>query len=203
MAAGLTTPNTLYEMLQTRTSTSKLVAGIVAAIAGSMLLTLAAKIQVPVWPVPVTLATLAVALIAGAAGWRIGVASVVLYIIQGLAGLPVFSNGGGIAYIFSPTFGFIIGFVVMAYLIGRASDAGLAKKVLPMLAVMLLADAICLVFGYVWLVALSGGATWIDQTNVLGSAFAKAVQPFLIWDALKMALAAITVAGASAVLLRK
>ncbi|MDB5507404.1 MAG: hypothetical protein JWR75_2042 [Devosia sp.] len=203
MAAGLTTPNTLYEMLQTRTSTSRLVAGIVAAIAGSMLLALAAKIQVPVWPVPVTLATLAVALIAGAAGWRIGVASVVLYIVEGLSGLPVFANGGGPAYILSPTFGFIIGFVPMAYLIGRASEASLGKKILPMLAIMLAADAICLVFGYAWLVAFSGGATWIDQTDVLGSAFAQAVQPFLIWDALKMALAAITVSGASAVLLRR
>lgn len=72
-----------------------------------------------------------------------------------------------------------------------------------MLAIMLLADAVCLVFGYAWLVALSRGASLIDQANVLGSAFAHAVQPFLIWDALKMALAAITVSGASAVLLRK
>jgi len=57
-------------------------------------------------------------------------------------------------------------------------------------------DAVSFLLGFVWLIAMAGSASWIDQSNVIVSAFAKAVQPFVIWDLLKMALAALTVAGA-------
>ena len=76
---------------------------------GTVLLAIAAQIKVPVMPVPVTLQSLLVALFAAAFGWRIGVATVALYIIEGLSGLPVFAGGGGPLYVLSPTFGFILG----------------------------------------------------------------------------------------------
>src|SRR5690606_33159875 len=136
-------------------------------------------------------------------GWRIGVATVALYIAQGLAGLPVFTFGGGWAYVMSPTFGFILGYLPMAYIIGRAADAGASGKVFRLFAVMLLADAVVFAFGFMWLLAISGivlqsGGTlpgWIDPGNLLGSAYGVAIQPFILWDVLKLAFAAITVAG--------
>ena len=69
---------------------------------------------------------------------------------------------------------------------------------LSLFAVMVAASAmlLVLVLGFVWLLALSGNAGWIDQNDVVGSAFRGAIQPFVIWDILKMALAALTVTGA-------
>ncbi len=202
MALDLTTPNTLLGLMQPRTASARRIAAVATVILGTAVLTLAAKISVPVQPVPVTLQTLAVAVLAATFGWRIGVATVALYLVEGLAGLPVFANGGGPQYILSPTFGFIVGWLPMAYIIGQVAERA-GSRLLPLLGGMIVADAVSFVFGYSWLLALSGGATWIDQSNVLASAFAKAVQPFIVWDLLKMALAALTVSGAWSLLRRR
>jgi biotin transport system substrate-specific component len=173
----------------------RLVGALATIVVATLLLAAAAHVRIPFIPVPATLQSLAVALIAAALGARLGVATIVLYTIEGLSGLPVFTNGGGAAYVFSPTFGFILGWVPMALIIGMAADRGLSKRIVPLALVMIAADAVSFVFGYAWLVAMSGGASWIDQANVLGSAFDIAVKPFLVWDGLKMALAAVTIAG--------
>lgn len=203
MALTLTTENTLLGIFAPKEGTARTVTAFATAILGTLVLYVSARIQVPGIPVPVTLQTFAVALLAAAFGWRIGLATVALYLAEGLAGLPVFANGGGPQYVFSPTFGFLVGYLPMAYIIGRATDLGASGKVLPLLIAMIVGDAVCFVFGYGWLVAMSGGAAWIDQTNVLGSAFAKAVQPFIVWDLLKMAFAALTVSGAWALFRRR
>lgn len=211
MAVTLTTQNTVLGVLLSQRDRTSLLANLVTVVLGSLLLTLSAKISVPVLPVPVTLATFAVAALAAGFGWRIGVATVALYIAQGLAGLPVFTFGGGWAYVMSPTFGFILGYLPMAYIIGRAADAGASGKVFRLFAVMLLADAVVFAFGFIWLLAVSGivlqsGGTlpgWIDPGNLLGSAYGVAVQPFILWDALKLVFAAITVAGLWSLLRRK
>jgi len=203
MALTLTTSNTLLGLLQPRTANAKALMALATVIAGTALLALAARINVPVQPVPVTLQSLAVAMLAAAFGWRIGLATVALYIAQGLAGLPVFANGGGPHYILSPTFGFIVGWLPMAYIIGRVADRGASGKVVPLFGAMVLGNAISFLFGYAWLLAMSGGASWIDQSDVIGSAFAKAVQPFIVWDFLKMAFAAITVSSAFVLLRRR
>jgi len=195
MASVTAAPTTLYGAFEPRTRTATLVSAVVITVLMSLVLAVAANIKVPVFPVPVTLATFAVAMIAGTFGWRIGVATVALYIAQGLAGLPVFSNGGGAHYLMSPTFGFILGYLPMAYLIGRAAEAGLSARPVLLIAAMAAADAVCLLLGFLWLLTLSGSAPWIDQSNLIGSAFAAAVQPFIVWDLLKMVLAGLTVAG--------
>ncbi len=195
MAIALTTPNTLFGALQPRAGLARLVAVPLAIVLGTLLITLAAKISVPVWPVPVTLQSMAVAGLAAAFGWRIGVATVALYLIEGMAGLPVFASGGGAAYLMGPTGGFLLGYLPMAYLIGRASDAGASRNALRLGLAMLAGEAVLLACGYAWLVALSGGAGWIDQSNVLLSAFEKAVAPFIVWDLLKLAFAGLTVSG--------
>jgi len=196
MAVTLTTPNTLLGVFQPKGDAAKLAANLATVVLGTLLITICAKINVPVWPVPVTLQGFAIAALSAAFGLRIGVATVALYLLEGALGLPVFATGGGLAYLVGPTGGFLLGFLLMAAVIGYAADNGASGKPLTMFAVMIVADAALLVLGFAWLVALSGSAGWIDQNNVIASAFAGAIQPFLIWDVLKMALAALTVTGA-------
>ncbi|MEO5805805.1 biotin transporter BioY [Devosia sp.] len=196
----MTTSNTLLGALAPKGEAAKLATNIVTVLLGTLLLTLSAKISVPVWPVPVTMQTFAVAALAAAFGWRIGVATVLAYLVEGASGLPVFASGGGLAYFAGPTTGFLLGYLPMAYIIGRATDLGASNRPFTLFGAMLLGDAVLFVCGFVWLMAMAGHASWIDQANVVGSAFAKAVQPFIIWDILKMGLAALTVTGAWALL---
>jgi biotin transport system substrate-specific component len=195
MASATTIPNTLLALFQTRTRATGLVSNMAIVLFGTLFLAICAKIQVPVWPVPVTLQGFAVAVIAAAFGLRIGVATVALYLAEGAAGLPVFATGGGAAYFAGPTGGFLIGFLAMAAIIGHAADRGASGRPLALIGAMLVGNTALLLFGFVWLVALAGSAKWIDQDNVVASAFAGAIQPFVLWDALKMALAGLTVAG--------
>lgn len=196
MAVTLTTPNTLLGLIQPKGDIAKLASNLATVVLGTLLITICAKINVPVWPVPVTLQTFAVAALAAAFGMRIGVATVALYLLEGAAGLPVFATGGGLPYLMGPTAGFLLAYLPMAAIIGFAADRGASGKPITLFATMLAADALVFVVGFLWLLTMAGQAQWIDQTDVVASAFAKAVQPFIIWDVLKMALAALTVTGA-------
>jgi biotin transport system substrate-specific component len=195
MAVTLTTPNTLLGVYQPKSGAAKLATNAAIVVLGTLLITAAAKINVPVWPVPVTLQSFAIAALAAAFGMRIGVATVALYLAEGFMGLPVFAAGGGAAYLLGPTGGFLAGFLAVAAIVGYAADRGASGRPLALFGAMLVATAVLYAFGFSWLVAMAGSASWVDQTNVVGSAFAKAVQPFLVWDALKMAFAALTVTG--------
>lgn len=195
MALTLTTPNTILGVLEPKSQATRLVSNVFTVLLGTVLITLAAKINVPTWPVPVTLQSFAIAALAAAFGWRIGVATVVAYLLEGAAGLPVFATGGGIAYLMGPTGGFLLGFIPMAFIIGRAADLGASGRVGLLFLTMLVAETVLLALGFLWLLTLGAGASWLDPANLIGSAFAKAVQPFLVWDALKMLFAALTVTG--------
>jgi biotin transport system substrate-specific component len=195
MAVTLTTPNTILGVLEPKSQTTRLVSTVFTVLLGSVLITLAAKINVPTWPVPVTLQSFAVAALAAAFGWRIGMATVIAYLLEGAAGLPVFATGGGIAYLMGPTGGFLLGFIPMAYIIGRAADLGASARLGMLVLAMLIADAVLFSLGFLWLLTLGAAASWLDPANLVGSAFAKAVQPFLVWDGLKMLFAALTVTG--------
>lgn len=204
MAVTLTTPNTLLGVFQPKGDAARLASNLATVVLGTLLITICAKINVPVWPVPVTLQGFAIAALAAAFGLRIGVATVALYLIEGAAGLPVFAGASaGIPYLMGPTGGFLLGFLVMAAIIGYAADKGASGKPLVLFAAMVVADAVLLVLGFVWLLALAGNAGWIDQSDVVGSAFRGAIQPFVVWDVLKMALAALTVTGAWNVLAKR
>lgn len=195
MTTSFVTPNTLLGAMTSKTRTMNALTSFAVVVLGTMLLTLAAKVSIPFIPVPATFQTMAVAFIAAVLGWRMGVATVALYIVEGLAGLPVFAAGGGLGYVMSPTFGFILGWLPMAYVIGRAADAGHSRSILKIFVFMVAGNAISFALGYFWLIAMAGGASWIDQANVFGSAFDIAVKPFIVWDLLKMAFAAVTVAA--------
>jgi biotin transport system substrate-specific component len=195
MAVTLTTPNTLLGVFQPKGAVTKLAINAVTVVLGTLLITAAAKINVPVWPVPVTLQSFAIAALAAGFGMRIGVATVALYLLQGAMGLPVFATGGGLPYLVGPTGGFLLGFLAQAAIVGYAADRGASSRPFTLFGAMLAATAVLYTFGFVWLLTLAGQAAWVDQTNVLASAWAGAVQPFVVWDILKMALAALTVTG--------
>lgn len=196
MAVTLTTPNTLLGLYQPKGDVARLASSLATVVLGTLLITLCAKINVPVWPVPVTLQGFAIAALAAAFGFRIGVATVALYLLEGAMGLPVFATGGGLIYLVGPTGGFLLGFLFLAAIVGFAADKGASGKPLALFAAMLVGDAVLFALGFAWLLIMAGQAQWIDQANVVASAFAKAVQPFIVWDILKMALATMTVNGA-------
>jgi len=106
---------------------------------------------------------------------------VALYIAQGLAGLPVFAGAGaGPAYLMGPTAGFILAWIPMAAIIGYAADKGLSRNVFVLFAVMVASNVVNFLFGFSWLLALSGQAGWLDQSNVVLSAYRGAVEPFMM-----------------------
>jgi biotin transport system substrate-specific component len=211
MAATMTTPNTVLGVLLPKEGTARLIANIATVVIGSLILAAAANIKIPLQPVVINLSTLAVAIIAASFGWRIGVATVALYIAEGLAGLPFFANGGGWGYIFAPSFGFIVGYLPMAFIIGWAADRGASASIIRLFGWMLLADAVLFAFGFAWLfvvanlIVQSGGElpAWLSSGDLLTVAWNAAVQPFILWDILKMAFAAVTVAGVWTLLKRR
>jgi biotin transport system substrate-specific component len=172
--------------------------GVLLAVVGALLLTLAAKVKVPFYPVPMTLQTLVVLLIGATCGWRLGAATVLLYLAQGAAGLPVFTNTppvmAGPAYFFGPTGGFLAGFVASAAIVGFAVERGALRSLPRLFGAMLLAQVVVFAMGTAWLAfgaQMASGATGIG----LDRALAVAVQPFALGDLLKTALAALLTFG--------
>ncbi|SDG38812.1 biotin transporter BioY [Pelagibacterium luteolum] len=204
MATTFATPNTLLGLYQPKSQAARLVSALAIAFIGSVLITMAAKVNVPTWPVPVTLQSMAIAIIAGAFGFRMATATVGLYLAQGIAGLPVFAGAfAGLPYVFGPTGGFLVGFLAMAAIIGWLADRGAMRNVFSAFGAMLAGATVMFVFGFVWLMTMAGQAAWIDQSNAVASAFQGAVQPFIVWDIVKMAFAALTVVGGWSLLSRK
>ena len=102
---------------------SKLIKNLFVVLIGSILLAISAKIKIPFYPVPMTMQTFVVLLIGIAFGWKLGIATIVLYLTEGIIGLPVFSGtpekGIGLTYFFGPTFGYLVGFLVTVFLAGK------------------------------------------------------------------------------------
>lgn len=154
-----------------------------AAVAlGTVVLALSSYIEVPLVPVPVTMQTLAVTLIGALYGWRLGALTVVAWLIEGAAGLPVFSGGAAGAHHFvGPTAGYLFAFPVVAALTGWLAEAGWNGQ-RPLLAFvsMLLGNALCLALGAAWLAVVIGPE----------QAFLAGVLPFLLGGLLKSGLGA-------------
>lgn len=176
-------------------------------VAGSLFIALAAQIAVPMWPVPVTLQTLAILLVGFAYGSHLGAVTVLAYLAQGFVGLPVFtpSTLPGLAALIGPTGGFLIGFVGLAWLAGFAAERGLARGVMGTALAAIAASALLYVPGVLWPMAVASAAGvdagWAGQG--LGFYAAHFVAPFLIGDVIKAVIAALVVSGAWAALRRK
>ena len=127
---------------------------------GTLLLTASAKIQVPFWPVPMTMQTFVVLFLGAALGARLGALTVLLYLAEGALGLPVFAGtpekGLGLAYMAGPTGGYLIGFVAGAYLVGWLAERGWDRSVPRLFVAMMLGHVVILGLGWAWLTQLIG-----------------------------------------------
>ncbi len=157
---------------------------IALAIAGSLALWASAKLSVPFFPVPMTMQTFMVLAIGAAFGWRLGAATVILYLVEGATGLPVFSNsperGIGLAYMAGPTGGYLVGFVLAAMTSGWLAEKGADRNVFAMFCAMLLGALVIYLPGILWL----SGFTGMEKAISLGFV------PFVLADIFKAGLAA-------------
>ncbi len=135
---------------------SQLLHKAVAVGLGVVILTLASKVQVPFWPVPMTLQTLAVLLIGASAGMRLGAATLLAWLGLGALGAPVFATGAGIAYMAGPTGGYLAGFLLAAIIVGYLADKGHGRTILSVLAMLLAGEVAIYALGLGWLSALIG-----------------------------------------------
>ena len=160
---------------------SKLVKYLFLALVGSILLAISSKIKIPFYPVPMTMQTLVVLIIGIGFGWRLGVATIMLYLFEGIIGLPVFSGtpekGIGLVYFTGPTMGYLIGFLVAAFLAGKFNfDNNLIKNFFK----LTFATSFIYILGMLWLGGLIG---WDKPIFKLGA------QPFLLAELFKILLA--------------
>ena len=166
---------------------ARLAVQVLLVVGGSLLLWLSAKAKVVLGPVDLSLQTLVVLLIGATYGLRLGVATLALYLAEGAAGLPVFQStpekGIGLAYMVGPTGGYLLGFLVMAAIVGWAVDQGWGKSIVKLFAAMLVAELVMMAMGFSWLAVLIGAA----------KSWQFGVQPFIVPDLIKVALAALLV----------
>jgi len=164
---------------------SSLVTKVLLAIAGSMILAVSAKIHIPFYPVPMTMQTFVVLVIGMAYGWRLGGATILLYLAEGAVGLPVFSGtperGLGLAYMAGPTGGYLMGFIISAITVGWLAERGWDRNVLKTLAAMTIGTSVIFCSGLIWLGTVIG---WDKPVLALG------LTPFIYGAILKIALAA-------------
>ena len=147
---------------------------------GSIVLTISAKIKIPFYPVPMTMQTFVVLFLGISFGYKIGLSTVGLYLLEGIVGLPVFSNtperGIGMVYFTGPTMGYLIGFLSACYL---ASFINLKDSLFKILIKLTLAVSTIYILGVLWLGTLIG---WDKQIFSLG------VAPFLLAELFKVLL---------------
>jgi len=169
--------NTLAALLWPRRS----LAGTIGLVAGANLLLVAsAWVKLPMWPVPMTMQTFAVLLIAATCGARLGAAAVAAYLIEAVLGLPVLA-GGTPLLLLGPTAGYLPGFLFAAAAVGLAADRGWTRRALPLLAALLVGEALIYLPGLAWL-----QAAFLHDAP---AALAAGLLPFLLGEAAKLALA--------------
>jgi biotin transport system substrate-specific component len=171
-------------------SRSKGFAGILRAtvlvVAGTAFLTLSAKIKLSLPYVPMTLQTLVVLLIGAAYGWRLGVTTVIAYLGEGAAGLPVFAGSvGGLAPLTGPTAGYLFGFVAAAFITGWLSERGWDRSVLRLFLAMGIGHLAILLAGFAWLAF--GIKLGVEKAWLVG------VVPFIAASAIKNTLGAVLI----------
>ena len=164
---------------------SKFIKYVFLALIGSIILAISSKIKIPFYPVPMTMQTLIVLVIGIGFGWKLGSATVSLYLFEGIIGLPVFSGtpekGIGLIYFTGPTMGYLIGFLVAAYISGKFNyDNNLVKNFLK----LMLATSFIYILGMSWLGSLIG---WDKPIFQLGA------QPFLLAELLKILIATLAI----------
>ena len=164
-------------------SQTKILKSLLAVVLGSIALTISAKIKIPFYPVPMTMQTFVVLFLGVSLGYKIGLASVALYLFEGIMGLPVFSNspekGVGLVYFTGPTMGYLIGFLAASFL---ASKISMKDNFLLVLIKLIIATSTIYILGLFWLGTIIG---WEKPIFSLGA------KPFLLAEAFKIILLAL------------
>jgi biotin transport system substrate-specific component len=164
--------------------------------AATLVIALAAQISVPMFPVPMTMQTLAISVIGLTFGARLAGVTLLLYLAEGAAGLRVFANGGaGMALLVGPTAGFLWGFAGMAFLTGWMVENGFSRGTFRMFLAALLPAAFLYLPGVLGL--------WAVTPLDLSGAFNAGALPFLAADVVKSILAVMIVTGGWTLLKKK
>ncbi len=194
--AIVNSPNSLVAGLLPKQGVGRWVGFFMLALAGSIVLWVSAKTSVPFFPVPMTLQTLAILVIAATFGFRLGLAAILLYMVEGMLGLPVFSStperGIGLAYMVGPTAGYLVGFVVATGLAGWFAQRDAGQSVIKLFGVMLVGAALILGLGFAYLSTFIGAE----------AAFNVGVAPFVLGDLVKVGIAALLVPAAGKLISR-
>lgn len=154
---------------------------------GSFFVAAMAQLSIPLQPVPVTGQTFAVLLVGMLLGSRRGALALTVYLLEGLAGLPVFAEArSGLVTVLGPTGGYIVGFIAAAWLVGMLAERGFDRSLWKTLAAMFSGSVVIYLFGLAWLSTIVG----LENAPIYG------LYPFLLGDALKVAVAALLLPGA-------
>jgi len=140
-----------------------------------------AKLKIEIGPVPITMQTFAVLLSGALLGSKKGALAQITYLLLGLAGLPWFARGGGMTYIFSPTFGYIVGFILASYLVGWLCENGFDREIKRTILAMLVGNVLLYIPGILWLARFVG----FEKALEVG------LYPFIFGDLLKIFLASL------------
>lgn len=177
---------TLADVLSPRQQRSWLL-DVVLVILFSAFVALTAQVEIPLWPVPLTLQTLGVLFTGAVLGSRRGALALLLYLTEGALGLPVFAGGAsGVGYMLGPTGGYLVGFVVAAGVVGWLAQRGWDRRLVWAAVAMVIGNVIIYVCGVAWL-ALFLGDLW--------GALVKGMLLFVVGDLIKIAVAALTLPG--------
>ena len=164
-------------------SQNTMVKSLFAILLGSIALTISAKIKIPFYPVPMTMQTFVVLFLGISLGYKIGLASVSLYLFEGIMGLPVFSNspekGVGLIYFTGPTMGYLVGFLTAVFLASKINNE---DSFLIVLSKLLVATSTIYILGLFWLGILIG---WDKPIFALGA------KPFLLAEIFKVLILAL------------
>jgi len=167
------------ELIKQNTQT-KIIKSLLVILLGSIILAISSKIKIPFYPVPMTMQTFVVLLIGMSFGYKIGLATIGLYLIEGIVGLPVFSNsperGVGLVYFTGPTMGYLIGFLSACFL---ASLIKTNDNYFIIFTKLILSVSTIYILGVLWLGTLMGWNKPIIQLGVL---------PFLLAEFFKISL---------------
>ena len=169
----------LINKLKTFENFNSNVVSILVVLFGTILLAISAKIQLPFWPVPMTMQTFVIFLIGMTYSVRLSFITVSMYLFEGALGLPVFASGGGIAYLVGPTSGYLYGMLISSVVISYLANLGFSKTYFKTSISLLIGSFIIFLFGILYLGSIIG----YEKAIIAG------LLPFIPSEIFKIALA--------------
>jgi biotin transport system substrate-specific component len=194
MSALVAQPRTLVDVLLPRQQRSWLL-DIGLVVLFSAFVGLTAQVEIPLWPVPLTLQTLGVFFTGAVLGGRRGALTLLLYLAEGAVGLPVFAGGAsGVAYMLGSTGGYLVGFVFAAGVVGLLAERGWDRRLVCTMLAMAAGNLVIYAFGVAWLAIL---------LSDLRTALVQGMLIFIPGDLVKIAFAALALPGGWALARRR